>query len=240
MTQSLLLSERQIFIDELTLLQNKNPNEFADIISDVGFECNCCGRCCTAGYNGHVFLLDSDYEQAIKIEPKSCIPAPFFEICDNEGTFYVSGYALRIKPDGSCIFLENNRCRIYNDRFTICRVYPYMMHREADEKGQIDFRQISGLNEHGNYNVKIERSDATKIGENTLAYEEAYLKKMIQFYSVLIDLFEKEGKKPVRKIYDREIALMKKGKTCDVFALYNGTFHKHTISVKSYSGFDWI
>ncbi len=56
---------------------------------------------------------------------------------------------------GSCWFLENGKCRIYEHRFTICRIYPYMLHREADEKGSVDWRQFCGLDQHGEYNAII-------------------------------------------------------------------------------------
>ena len=142
---------------ELSELLAYPPEQLATIIRDVGFRCDLCSRCCTLAFNGHVFLLDRDVVRAREIDPESVEPAPYPEFCDQNGTFYVSGYALKAKDAdcGSCYFLENGRCRIYDQRFSICRVYPYMLHRERDELGKLDWRQIAGLNEHGEYNTEI-------------------------------------------------------------------------------------
>ena len=34
---------------------------------------------------------------------------------------------LRRGEDGNCIFLKNNRCRVYQNRPHICRTYPFML-----------------------------------------------------------------------------------------------------------------
>ncbi|CAJ37322.1 hypothetical protein RCIX2202 [Methanocella arvoryzae MRE50] len=44
------------------------------------------------------------------------MPAPYYEFCDQNGEFYVSGYAIRANRDGTCHFLEKGRCRIYEQR----------------------------------------------------------------------------------------------------------------------------
>ena len=128
----------------------------AGIIREVGFRCDCCARCCTRAFNGHVFLLDRDVAVVREIDPGAIEPAPDPEFCDQNGIFYVSGYALRAKDDaeGSCWFLDGGKCRIYDRRFSICRIYPYMLHREADEEGNIDWRQISGLEMHGSTTMR--------------------------------------------------------------------------------------
>src|SRR5690606_18027657 len=101
----------------------------------------------------HVFLLDDDVEVVRRIDPGALVPAPFYEFCDQHGTFYVSGYAMRTDGTGACHFLEEGRCRCYEMRPLVCRCYPYMLHREPDAHGTIDWRQIGGLDEHGDYNV---------------------------------------------------------------------------------------
>ncbi len=178
-------------------------DEFIAIIRDVGFSCDRCGRCCTREFNGHVFLLEDDTDSVRRILPDAVLPAPDFDACDQEGRFYVSGYALRTRPDGSCIFLKDGRCSIYDRRFSICRVYPYMLHREADKSGAVDWRQISGLNEHGTYNNPIEDAECTRIFRETMAYEAAFLDQEIRFRQALRDLFAREGLRYVRRTYDR-------------------------------------
>jgi len=121
---------------ELDALGAYPEEELVEVIRDVGFSCTCCGRCCTRAFNDHVFLLESDAETVLEVDPAALMPAPYFEFCDQEGRFYVPGYALRTQEDGRCVFLSaEDRCTIYDRRMSICRVYPYMLHREADEEG---------------------------------------------------------------------------------------------------------
>jgi len=224
------------YTDELKLLIDYPEEELARIIREVGFSCTRCGGCCTAGQNGHVFLLDQDTRRAKEICPDAIIPAPFFEVCNRNGDFFVSGYALRTNPDGSCIHLVDGRCQIYNDRFSICRVYPYMLHREPDEKGRLTFRQISGLNEHGEYNLLISEKDSASLAQETRSYEEAWLRQMIGFYSSLLNLFEKTGERHVRKIYDQQMKVFTRGEMVRVYVFYQGEFIPHTISIQAYGG----
>lgn len=240
MAEPILMRELSRYTMERALLLSQGHEEFTGIIREIGFSCTCCGRCCTTGFNGHVFLLEEDTERAVTIDPDAIIPAPFFDICDNTGTFYVSGYALRADQEGICIFLRDGRCSIYEDRFSICRVYPYMMHREADERGKLDFRQFSGLDLHGEYHRALDPDEAARIADETIAYEQAWLSQIISFYEALILLFSREGLKPVRKMYDRQIARMRNGESCTVQVWHQGSFHPHTVTREDYTGFGWI
>jgi len=216
--------------EELAGLKKFPDSEFVGIIKDLGFRCELCARCCTNEFNDHVFLLDADLEIIRQIDPDAVTPAPDPEFCDQKGNFYVSGYALRTKPDGSCVFLENKRCKIYDNRPTICRVYPYMLHQEADEFGKVDWRQISGLNEHGRYNSKIEDSECEAIARETRAYEEAYLKQMIDFFEAVKTHFRKNSLKHVQRIYDRKMREFLKGECeLEVFGYCKGGFEKQKL-----------
>jgi hypothetical protein len=145
------------------LIQERNSlleypvERLAGVIQRIGFRCVSCAKCCTREFNGHVFLLDRDVTSLKTFDPAALEPAPAPEFCDQNGIFYVSGYAVRTRDDprGSCWFLDNGRCRIYDRRFAICRIYPYMLHREADEHGDVDWRQFSGLDQHGEYDAEI-------------------------------------------------------------------------------------
>ncbi|MDO9518137.1 MAG: YkgJ family cysteine cluster protein [Methanosarcinaceae archaeon] len=218
---------------EMRLVETKNELEgmiaypddkLIDIIKDVGFECDLCGRCCTNEFNDHVFLLDKDTALLKKINPSALTPAPYYEFCDQNGRFYVSGYALKIKPDGSCIFLTNGRCEIYDSRLSICRLYPYMLHYEADEDGNLEWRQISGLNEHGNYHTDIDDDDCKKIAADIKEYEAGYLNQQISFLNAIDKLFKKEGLRHVQGVYDREMRRFKKGGKIEVFVFFDGDF----------------
>ena len=134
MSDSYIDRELSGLMVEQDLLLKWHEQDLAEIISAVGFSCLLCGRCCTTAFNGHVFLLDADAERVMAMNPSLLIPAPEFELSDEEGNFFVAGYALRVREDGSCIFLTDTRCRIYDERFTICRIYPYMLHREPGKR----------------------------------------------------------------------------------------------------------
>jgi Fe-S-cluster containining protein len=220
--------------EELVDIKRFPESEFVDIIKELGFRCELCARCCTKEFNDHVFLLDSDLDVIRKIDPDAVVPAPYPEFCDQKGRFYVSGYALKTKPDGSCIFLQNKRCKIYENRPSICRVYPYMLHREADDSGKVDWRQISGLNEHGSYYTEIEDSECEAIARETRAYEEAYLIQMINFFEAVEVHFRKNGLKHVQSVYDRRMREFLKGKCeLEIFVYYKGGFEKRNLKPDS-------
>ncbi|MCK9314417.1 MAG: YkgJ family cysteine cluster protein [Methanocorpusculum sp.] len=192
--------------EELSLLKNYPKKNLEEIIKEVGFSCTCCGKCCTKAFNGHVFLLSADAKRLKEFSPESLMPAPDFPYSDPSGNFYVSGYALKTKENGDCVFLdENNRCKIYDQRFTICRVYPYMLHREPDARGKIDWRQISGLGEHGSYDCPISDEECAQIAGDTISYEAAYLEQEIEFHKAVIQKFADEKIRFVRKDHDRRV-----------------------------------
>lgn len=203
----------------------------AAIIREVRFRCTCCARCCTREFNGHVFLLDNDVAAVRAIDPAALEPAPYPEFCDQNGTFYVSGYALRAKDDeaGSCWFLEEGRCRIYDNRFSICRIYPYMLHREPDETGKIDWRQISGLELHGEYDRDIPEPEAMEIAKETIDFENAFLVQEIAFLEYVQKYFSQNHLRHVQKVYDDRMRAFKKGHPLRVMVFCEGRFEEHTV-----------
>ncbi|MGA2918076.1 YkgJ family cysteine cluster protein [Methanoregula sp.] len=203
----------------------------AAIIREIGFTCTACAKCCTREFNGHVFLLDRDVATVRSIDPEALEPAPDPEFCDQNGTFYVSGYALKAKTDehGSCWFLENGRCRIYDSRFAICRIYPYMLHREPDETGKVDWRQISGLNHHGEYGQVIPDEEAIASARETKEYENAFLTQEISFLECIQEHFARHKLRHVQKIYDDRMRAFVKGGVIRVMVYYDGGFEEHLI-----------
>lgn len=210
--------------------------QLAAVIRDVGFACTCCTRCCTRKFNDHVFLLDKDTAVIKAIEPAALVPAPYFELCDQHGRFYDSGYALRTHPDGSCFFLNGNQCRIYEKRLSICRIYPYMLHREPDTTGIVEWRQISGLNRHGTYHNEITDAESIAIAQETKEYEIAFLEQTIRFYEFICRCFSDNGLRYVRKIYDERMRAYKKGEEIEVFVLYNGGLERWCVTPETAVG----
>jgi uncharacterized protein len=205
--------------------------KLAGIIGEVGFVCDCCARCCTRAFNGHVFLLDHDVASLREIDPEALEPAPDPEFCDQNGIFYVSGYAVRAKDDsqGSCWFLNEGRCRIYERRFSICRIYPYMLHRESDEEGNIGWRQISGLELHGSYHGQIPEEECLAAAWMTKEYEESFLSQEIQFLEFIADYFSKNNLRHVQKVYDDRNRRHHKGEPITVMVYSDGQLLRHVM-----------
>ncbi len=203
----------------------------AGIIRDIRFRCTSCAQCCTRAFNGHVFLLDKDVSTVRTIDPGAIEPAPDPEFCDQNGTFYVSGYALKEKGDreGSCWFLENGRCRIYDSRFAICRIYPYMLHREPDESGRVDWRQISGLEQHGAYDREIPDIEAMAAARETKEYENAFLAHEIAFLECIREYFAENSLRHVQKVYDDRMRAFHKGFPIRVMVFSDGRLEEHTL-----------
>lgn len=210
--------------------------ELKKVISEVGFLCNGCAQCCTSAFNGHVFLLDSEVGKALDLCEDAVIPAPDFDFCDKDGIFYVSGFALRTDREGNCVFLAEKRCRVYQNRFSICRIYPYMLHQETDEAGETAFRQISGLNLHGSYYHEISDAEATGFATATIAYEEEFLNQLIAFCTSLLSLFEREKKRHVQRSYDLEYRRFLEGKPVLVRVFRDNAFIPVTVSRDDYAG----
>ena len=203
----------------------------ARTIQEIGFRCMECSKCCTREFNGHVFLLDRDVKTIRIIDPAAIEPAPSPEFCDQNGMFYVSGYALRTitNQHGTCWFLENGRCRIYNNRPVICRVYPSMLLREADEYGMVDWRQFSGLDKHGEYGVSLSDEESVSIARETKEYENAFLTQEIQFLEYMQDYFTRHRLRHVQKVYDDRMRGFLQGDVISIMVYYDSRLEKHSI-----------
>jgi Fe-S-cluster containining protein len=227
----------------IALVQERNnlfayPLErLAGVIREVGFRCMSCAKCCTRAFNGHVFLLDRDTTAVKVIDPGALEPAPGPEFCDQNGTFYVSGYALRAKGDaaGSCWFLKNGRCQIYDRRFSICRIYPYMLHREPDAEGTVDWRQISGLDEHGEYNREIPYDECFALARETKEYENAVLMQEIAFLEFMQENFSTHRLRHVQKVYDDQVRRFLVGTPITVMVYYAGELEEHRLTRDTWS-----
>jgi hypothetical protein len=209
---------------EIDLLCAFSTRRLATIIHEIGFFCDCCAQCCTRSFNGHVFLLDRDTAVGKEIDPAALEPAPWYEFCDQHGIFYVSGYAVRTMGDaqGSCWFISDKRCRIYDRRFSICRIYPYMLHREPDASGFVDWRQIAGLDLHGEYHTDIPFSSCLDIAQEVKEYEMAVLLHEIAFLKYIEQYFRLNRLRHVQKMYDDQRRLHARGVPITVRVFYSG------------------
>jgi hypothetical protein len=174
-------------------------------------------------------LIDREVAGIRAIDPAAIEPAPGPEFCDQNGTFYVSGYALRAQGDGeaSCWFLKDGRCRIYEYRLTICRIYPYMLHREPDKKGVVDWRQIAGLDMHGEYNTDIPDDECLDLARQTKEYENAIITQEIAFLRFMEEYFARHRLRHVQKVYDDRMRAFTKGYPILVMVYYDGRLESH-------------
>jgi Fe-S-cluster containining protein len=213
---------------ELAALEAFPLDELAGIIREVGFSCELCGRCCTRRFNGHVFLFPDEADRIRAIDPTALEPPPVFDICDQNGILYVSGYTIRSKndKDASCWFFDGGRCRIYDQRPGVCRIYPYMLHREPDERGVSDWRQISGLNQHGTYHADISREEAERIAGEIKIFESCVLSREISFLETISRSFSLKNLRPVRKQLDDQVRRFRTGSPITVMVYHSGHFER--------------
>ena len=78
------------------------------------FKCETCGECCIKYI---VKLNDNDIEKIKKLG--------FNEKEFVERDEHICEFVLK-KNDKGCVFLDNNSCKIYNDRPSVCKMYPFM------------------------------------------------------------------------------------------------------------------
>jgi Fe-S-cluster containining protein len=219
----------------MALMQEQNrlfgfPIEcLAGIIRECGFLCRCCGNCCTRCVNGHVFLLDHDVRLIRSIDPDAVEPAPGPEFCDDSGTFYVSGFALRSNGDtaGTCWFLENSRCRIYEHRPSACRIYPFMLRRKPDSEGTVDWRFCAQGGEHGEYHHALSWEVCFELALDILVHEHAVLTQEISFLEVMENYFSENRIQPDTTISHTLVRQYPDDRPVPVMVYYAETLEKH-------------
>lgn len=125
------------------------------------------------------------------IDPAACEPVPNPEFCDQSGMLYVSGYTILMKNDmqGSCWFLHDHRCRIYNRRFFGCRIYPHMLRRGRGPGGTVTWQKFARRNEHGQYKSALSFEDCLVLAGKIREYENAFLTQQISFLETVFEYF---------------------------------------------------
>ncbi len=225
----------------IALMQERNRlfsyplDSIAGEIKTVGFRCTRCGTCCTRAMNGHIFLLDHDVTEVKKIDPGAFEPAPAPEFCDQNGMLYVSGYALRMRNDnlGSCWFLENGKCRIYDQRFSGCRIYPHMLRRSADAAGLVTWRLFAKMNEHGRFNQEIPEDVCLALAREVKEYENAFLIHQISFIETVHEYFVINNLGHDQKMYDLQMRYLSQGELVRIMVYHDGELQEHRMINKN-------
>ena len=221
----------------VALIQERNrlfeyPLErVAGDIWSAKFRCMSCGACCTQVINNHIFLLDRDVERVKTIDPDAYEPAPGPEFCDQNGILYVSGYALRMKNDttGSCWFLKDGICRIYEQRFSGCRIYPHMLRRSAGVPGNVTWRQFARKGSHGQYDPTLTFEDCFTIAREVKEYENAYLTQQIAFLETIHEYFTVNGLRHDLKVHRQRLQQIRKGLPGTIRVFHAGELEEHRI-----------
>lgn len=203
-----------------------------DNIKKVRFRCTCCAKCCTRVVNRHVFLLDRDVTGIKTIDPAALEPAPDPEFCDQNGTFYVSGYALRTKDDtpGTCWFLEKDRCRIYDRRSSICRIYPFMLRRNTGSGATAYWRLVSRQNEHGEYQRDVPDEEALALAREVKEYENGFLTQQISFLELIHEYFIEHQLHHAQNVYEDQMRRFFHGEPVTIMAYYAGRLEEHRLT----------
>lgn len=106
------------------------------------FQCQGCAKCCRGAFGDNTVTVFPDEIRKIMaatgldwldvVEPEEDGDE------DEYGNRQAFEWALRKKPDGDCIFLENGRCTIYDSRPFICRTYPFYLEEGRPGHGECD------------------------------------------------------------------------------------------------------
>jgi F0F1-type ATP synthase gamma subunit len=104
-----------------------------------------------------------------------------------------------------------------------------MLHREPDEDGNIDFRQIGGLDEHGSYHNELDEETSKEILTTVKEYDSGFLKQQLKFNEYIEKYFKENNLRISKQMYDRMMRLYQKGKAIEVYVFYRGVFEKEVI-----------
>ncbi len=85
-----------------------------------GFACTLCGDCC----RDRVIVL---YEEDVRRLEKAGYRDFYEPTSELERELTGAPFKMRMKEDGSCIFLEGNVCVAYEHRPDTCRRYPFIV-----------------------------------------------------------------------------------------------------------------
>ncbi|HJJ48748.1 MAG TPA: YkgJ family cysteine cluster protein [Methanocorpusculum sp.] len=102
-----------------------------DDLKKSGFACRMCAKCCS-GPDNEVMVSPDEVDVLIQASGLSFaeIAEPYPEWFQKKGGGrFTLGWILKRGQDGSCMFLKDGRCLVYQARPHICRTYPFMLNR---------------------------------------------------------------------------------------------------------------
>ena len=88
----------------------------------IRFECQGSANCCVSrGSHGYVFLCKKDLSRLAKYFSIS-LKKFIIDYCETSGGYI---HLKEIRKNGECIFLKNTKCKVYKNRPTQCRTWPF-------------------------------------------------------------------------------------------------------------------
>jgi uncharacterized protein len=93
----------------------------------IRFRCTECGDCCS-GAPGKVRVSAEEIQRISEFRKVSEVRLRASEICEIDGETL-----LRERPNGDCVFFENNRCLIHPVKPRQCRTYPFWFRNVRSE-----------------------------------------------------------------------------------------------------------
>jgi len=138
-------SEIRRFRKDLKEARAASPGEVAKRLP--AFECVRCAKCCRGAFGDNTVTAFPGEIRTIMaaigrewldiVEPEVAAADGGCDV-DRYGNRHAFEWALRKKPDGDCIFLEDGRCVVYEVRHWICRTYPFYLDEIRTGHGECD------------------------------------------------------------------------------------------------------
>jgi len=104
-----------------------------------------------------------------------------------------------------------------------------MLHREPDDEGRVDWRQFSGLDLHGEYDITMTEEESLDAARETKEYENAFLTQEIHFLEYIHDYFTRHKLRHVQKIYDDQLRKFQKGEEITVRVFFDDRLEEHRL-----------
>jgi len=131
---------------DLKKLRARSPEEIARQLP--AFRCARCAKCCRAAFGDNtVTVFPGEVRAILELTGLEWLDVAEPEEegdVDRNGNRQAFEWALRRKPKGDCIFLEEGGCSIYAARPFICRTYPFYL-----EDGKAVACECDGLQGRG-------------------------------------------------------------------------------------------
>ena len=118
--------------------------------------------------------------------------------------------------NGSCWFFEDGKCRIYDQRFSGCRIYPHMLRRSAGAPGHVAWRQFARKGSHGKYDPTILFGECLTLAQEVKEYENAFLTQQISFLETIHEYFTVHDLRHDMEVYYDRMQRYQQGRPVEI------------------------